>query len=127
MHEKQIRNVMALDTPSRYDHFIKVVADWRCAWGLWDDGWAMYATNDDETPVFPLWPKKEYAEFCAVGEWSNFIVQEIDLDDLFENWFPAFREEKQLLAIFPLPSGRGAVIDVDEVERDLRIELSRIE
>lgn len=55
INQKQIEAVLALPAAKRYDHFIKLVADWQELWGLYNDGWAMAATESGE-PVFPMWP-----------------------------------------------------------------------
>ena len=42
---KQIEAVLKLDGPKRYSYFIKVAADQRSIWGLYDEGWALAATT----------------------------------------------------------------------------------
>ena len=63
---KQMEAVLALSGVKRFEHFIKVIVDWREVWGLYQDGWAL-AEADDGIIVFPLWPAKEYAQVCAVN------------------------------------------------------------
>jgi hypothetical protein len=47
---KQMEAVLALPGSRRFEHFVKVVADWQQAWGLYQDGWAL-AAADDGVPV----------------------------------------------------------------------------
>lgn len=68
VNPKQMEAVLALPGIKRFEHFIKVIADWQEVWGLYQDGWAL-AAADDGTTVFPLWPAKEYAQVCAENEW----------------------------------------------------------
>lgn len=55
--------VLALPGIKRFEHFIKVIANWQEVWGLYQDGWALSAA-DDGTTVLPLWPTKEYPQFA---------------------------------------------------------------
>lgn len=72
INDKKLQSVIALPAPKRYDHFIKVVADQEKIWGLYKDGWALAETDDDNSSVFPMWPAKEYAVLCAVGDWAGY-------------------------------------------------------
>lgn len=51
IRSKQMDAVLRLSGAARFEHFVKVVADRQEAWGLYDGGWALAAT-DDGTPVF---------------------------------------------------------------------------
>lgn len=124
MNPKQIEAVLKLDAPSRYDHFIKVVADRQVAWGLFDDGWALAGT-DDGTPVFPLWPAKEYAALCAVDDWSNYRPKEVEVEDILEGLLPSLEEKGTSLGVFPTPEDKGVLPEVETFEADLRNELAK--
>lgn len=127
LNPKQIESVLALPGPKRYDHFIKVVADWESAWGLFQDGWALYGTDEEEQQVFPLWPAKEYAELCAVEDWGKFEPRAIPLVDLIDDLLPNLRNDDVLVAVFPTPTGKSIVVAADELLAHLRNELSKIE
>jgi hypothetical protein len=124
--QKQIEAIIVLQGPKRYEHFIKVAADQRRVWGLYSDGWALASTNDSQT-VFPLWPAREYAALCAVGEWAGYATREIDLDDLFEHLLPSLKERNTLLGVFYTPTDKGVLPILEEFECDLRAELAKIE
>lgn len=124
--EKQIEALLKLDGPSRYDHFIKHVVDCEQAWGLYDDGWAMGA-DDDETPTFPFWPAKEYAILCATGVWSRYEPAEIPLDELVDVVLPQLKDEGVIPSIFRTPEGQAAMPSVDQLLADLRNEMTRYE
>jgi len=126
VNPKQIEAVLRLTAPERYSHFIKKVVGWKQLWALYDDGWAMSETKDGIL-VLPLWPEKEYAELCSSGDWSNFKPRCIELDDVLDNMIPMLRERGILPGVFFTTSYGSINADVDELERDLRKELSRYE
>ncbi|GEP42374.1 DUF2750 domain-containing protein [Brevifollis gellanilyticus] len=126
MNPKQIEAVLKLSGHDRYRHFLKVVADKESAWGLYEDGWAL-AADDDGNPVFPLWPAKEYAALCAVGEWAGYEPSDIDVDELLEELLPSLMERGTRIGIFPSPSEKGVSPELDRFEQELRDELSQYE
>src|SRR5688572_2502535 len=92
LRPREMEAVLALDAPTRYEHFVKQVADRNEAWGLWSNGWAM-GMDDEGTPTFPLWPAKEYAELCAKGNWKGFEAAEIPLNDLIDELLPKLQDD----------------------------------
>ncbi|HET9158764.1 MAG TPA: DUF2750 domain-containing protein [Myxococcaceae bacterium] len=126
LSSEQITAVIALNGPKRYAHFIKRAADEGEAWGLYEGGWALMG-DGDERPLFPIWPAREYAQLLAVGEWASHEPRAIPVHSLLDELLPDLREKGTGLAVFPVPSGRGVVPELDVVEADLRQELSRIE
>jgi hypothetical protein len=126
LSSKEITAVISLPGPKRYSHFIKRVADAGEAWGLYDDGWALLG-DDDERPLFPLWPAREYAQLLAVGEWARYEPKPIPVHSLLDELLPDLREKGTGLSVFPVASLLGVVPELDLVETDLRQELSRIE
>ena len=126
INEKKLAAIISLPASQRYSHFVKVAADQRKVWGLWNDGWVLAATNEG-TEVFPLWPAPEYASACASEDWSNCQPREIDLDQLFEKYLPGFQKDGILVGVFPTPKCKGIAPSLDRLEQDLRKELSRIE
>ena len=122
--EKEIQAVLQLDGQSRFERLIKVVADSETAWGLWRDGWALFE-DDAGMMVFPLWPAKEFAEACRLGDWANYEATPIPVDDLFSKLLPSLRQKSVLAGVFPTPSGQGVTVDGDVLERALRDELEK--
>jgi len=127
LNPSRIKAVSSLPGPQRYSHFIKVAADQNKIWGLFNEGWALAGTDDTNESVFPLWPAAEYAQLCALGEWKDFSPREIDLGTFFEILMPKLRESNTNVAIFPTPEEKGGIPELEQVEADLRTELSRIE
>ena len=74
--EREIAAVIKLDGPQRVEYFVKKVADANAAWSLWRDGWAAMETNEG-TGVFPLWPRREYADMCRSGVYADYVAKPI--------------------------------------------------
>lgn len=117
--DREIQAVLGLDGPGRFRHFVKQVVDFEEAWGLWDNGWALMA-NDDETLVFPLWPARDYAELNRIGDWENYEARPIELKELLEELLPDFRERGVLPGVFPTPTGKGVTPTPEELASALR-------
>jgi hypothetical protein len=111
-----------LPVVKRFEHFIKVVADWQEVWGLYKDGWALAAT-DDGTIVFPLWPAKEYAQVCSVNEWTGYAPRSISLSDFTEVLLPKLKLDKVLPGIFFTPTSKGVTPSIDDLKSALAAEL----
>lgn len=119
----QMEAILNLPPPKRYSHFIKKVVGWKKVWGLYDNGWAMSETDNGEL-VFPLWPEKEYAELCITGDWANYNAEEIELDEVLDSLIPMLREKGILPGVFFTVAEGSINATVDELENDLREELS---
>ncbi|MFN9729431.1 MAG: DUF2750 domain-containing protein [Pseudomonadota bacterium] len=119
---KQMEAVLALPGIKRFEHFIKVIADWQEVWGLYQDGWAL-AAADDGTTVFPLWPAKEYAQVCAANEWTAYEPRSISLSDFTEVLLPKLKLDGVLPGVFFTPTSKGVTPSVDELKSALEAEL----
>lgn len=53
--------------------------------------------------------------------------REIEIHEVLDKLLPSLRERETLLGVFYTPADEGITPDLDEFERDLRTELSRIE
>jgi hypothetical protein len=105
MDRKKFEAIMSLDGPERAEHAMKRIVDTEELWGLYSDGWAASATNDDETDMFPIWPDPQYASASAVGDWAGYEPRSIPLDTFLNVFLPNLEEEGTLVSIFRLPSG----------------------
>lgn len=119
---KQIERVTALPAADRFKHFVKVIADQKEVWGLYQDGWALAAADDGAT-VFPMWPAKEYAEICAVDEWSKYEPRSIPLQIFCGELLPRLRMDGVLPGVFFTPTGKGVTPSIEELEAALKAEL----
>lgn len=123
LNNKEIEVVSKLPTSKRYEYFIKKVADFEEVWGLFDDGWAI-SEDDNGNPLMPFWPKKEFANLCAVNEWKNYKAELIELEDFMQEWLPGMKEDGIKLSIF-WNNVDSAVLDIDTLILDLEDELKK--
>jgi len=123
LSEKKIAAILALPGKARYEHFVKAIADWEEAWGLYQDGWAL-ARTDEGAHVFPLWPAREYAGLCAENEWLGYEPRAIPLDLLMRELLPNLKTDNVLPGIFYTPSDKGVTPSVDELTHAIESELS---
>lgn len=121
MNQKEYEAVVKLPAAKRYEYFVKKIVDFEEVWGLYDDGWA--TTKDDSGYVLiPFWPKKEFAQYCAIEEWTNYQPKKIELDEFLEEWLPGMKEDGNKPSIF-WNNDDAALVDVDILLQDLRNEL----
>ena len=98
MNQKELDSLIKQPSNIRYEYFIKKVADYEEVWGLYDNGWAT-AQDDFGNMLIPFFPRKEFAEYCAVNEWNNFKAVPIDLNEFIENWLVGMRKDRVLSLI----------------------------
>jgi hypothetical protein len=122
VNQKQMEAVFALPGPKRFEHFIKVIADREEVWGLYQEGWALSAT-DDGTTVFPFWPAREYAQTCAANEWQGYEPRSIPLSDFADTLLPKLKRDGVLPGAFFTPSGKGVTPSIEELKAALEAEL----
>ena len=122
IHHKQLKVITALSGTKRYQHFIKVVADWEEVWGLYQDGWALAATDEGQQ-VFPLWPAKEYAELCAKNDWAGYKAESFSLQDFINELLPNLLNDGVLPGVFYTPSDTGVTPTVEQLVADISHEL----
>jgi len=100
---KEVNAMLKKPGRDRYIYSVKRIADQEVAWTL-RDGDGIVRTEDDEgNGYFHIWPFKEYALKCAVGEWAGFELHRIPLDDLLNVILPNLSEEGTQVAVFKSP------------------------
>jgi len=117
MNQKEFESVIIQPPNIRYEYFIKKVADYEEVWGLYDDGWAS-AQDDDGNMLIPFFPKKQFAEYCAVNEWKNFKAERIDLYEFIDEWLVDMKEDGVRPSIFPTNED-SVMVEIDVLLRDL--------
>ena len=121
MNKNEFNSVVKISAAKRYVYFIKKVVDFEEIWGLYNEGWA--TTEDDKGRILiPFWPKKEFAEACAIGEWGNYKPIAIGLDEFIEKWLPGMKEDGNLPSIF-WNNIDSTVVENDILKRDIENEL----
>ena len=121
---KKIQSVLSLSGPERFEHFVKVIADWQQVWSLYEDAWALAAT-DEGIPVFPLWPAREYAQLCATDEWKGYEPRRIALEELTDVLLPKLQSDGVLPGVFMTPSDKGVTPSIEELQAAIQSELSK--
>jgi hypothetical protein len=72
--------------------------------------------------VIPFFPRKEFAEHCAVKEWGNFKAEPIDLYEFIDEWLVGMRMDALKPSIFPTNQD-SAMLEIDVLLNDLNNEL----
>jgi Protein of unknown function (DUF2750) len=88
---------------------------------LYDDGWAT-AQDDNGNILIPFFPKKEFAEYCAVNEWRNFQAEPIDLYEFIDKRLVGMKEDGVRPSIFPTNKD-SVMVEIDVLLNDLNNEL----
>ncbi|KEH85352.1 DUF2750 domain-containing protein [Clostridium novyi] len=99
MNKKEFEAVLKVSAEIRYEYFIKKIVDYEEIWGLYDNGWVT-TIDENKRVLIPLWPKKEFAEYCARNEWKETTAKSIDLYEFIEEWIPEMKKDKQSTSIF---------------------------
>jgi hypothetical protein len=123
---KQIEAVLRLPGPKRFEHFVKVVADTEAAWGLWKNGWTLMS-DDGGQSALPLLPAREYAQLLIEAVFPDHEARELSLEEVMAEVVPTLQESNILVAVFPTPSGKGVLVQPDELSDALQTELARYE
>lgn len=87
------------DFDVNYDRFIDDAIETGCVWGLEsEEGFALCPSEaNSELDVMPLWSQPEFAEAHVTGEWSNYKVVPIALEELLDDWLPGMHEDVMLV------------------------------
>jgi hypothetical protein len=123
-NEKKLAAITGLPAAERYSYFIKTVADSQSAWGLYDDGWALSAT-DDGVECFLLWPSMDTAGLSITGDWLKYQTKQIDVSLLIDELIPKLKIDGLSVAVFPTPGDKGVIANMDQLVIDLKEELRR--
>ncbi|WNR46870.1 DUF2750 domain-containing protein [Paenibacillus roseipurpureus] len=123
INPKEFEAIIKLPANIRYEYFIKKVADSEEVWGLYDDGWAM-SSDENGSLLIPFWPKKEFADYCAYEDWSNYKAQGISLNEFINDWLPNMSEDQRKPSIF-WNRDDSAVLEIQVLLNDLEQELEK--
>jgi len=101
------------DFDRNYATFLSEAVATGCVWGLEnDEGFAVCPSVDnEERDVMPLWSQPEYAQVHVEGEWQEYRVVPIALEELLDDWLPGMHEDLTLVG-----PNWNADLQGDEVE-----------
>ncbi|WP_153556166.1 DUF2750 domain-containing protein [Roseimaritima sediminicola] len=116
----EVASVWALSAPERYEYLVNKVADWEEVWSVAseDSGWALLG-DDRGGEACPIWPAKAFAEACCVDDWADRVPKPIGLSEWRERWLPGLAADQRKIAVFPLPSDAGMIVDPLRFSDDL--------
>ena len=126
MHQAQIEAVLALDQNARYDYFLRKVADFETAFGLFDREW-MKIDDGFGQPCIPLWPELEFAQHYCRPQLSPDVVRPIELQEMLTEWLPQLAKNSLSVIVFPSPSQDGLVVNPEILVSDLGEECRQYE
>ncbi|SDX36338.1 DUF2750 domain-containing protein [Paenibacillus sp. PDC88] len=121
MNNKEFEAVFKLPAKKRYEYFIKKIADYEEVWGLYDNGWAV-TTDLNGNLLLPFWPRREFAEACAIEDWKNYKSKAMDLTEFIDEFLPRIKEDSIKPSIF-FNNEDSAVLDIDPLIQDIETEL----
>jgi hypothetical protein len=123
--QKEINAILDLPPDKRYEYAIKRIADFESLWVIGDEqGFGTYE-DDNKNTIFPLWPFRDFALLCCTGTFKSCQPEELQLEDFLNEYIPVFKNQGYKLSILPLPSDKGAIIDIDLFQQDLINELDK--
>lgn len=118
---KEVDIVKELPAQKRYDYFIKKVVDYEAVWGLYNEGWA--TTEDSEgRKLVTFWPRSEFAEICAIGDWKGYMPARINLDEFLNNWMPGMMKDELKISVF-WSNGNSVIVEPKRLLADMEEEL----
>lgn len=123
MDLKAFNAIVGRSAALRYDYFVKKAADTEIIWGLYDEGWAM-TTDRDGSPVLPLWPKSEFAQHCARGDWAGCSGRPLDLLAFMDKILPRLIQDGVRVSVFD-NNIDAEITEADRLLADLRRALER--
>ena len=89
--------------PQQLDNFAAAIKLHQEFYGLFDEKsqeWVIVdATNNDDSDALPLWSTKELAIAQLTGEWKNFVVQAISIDDWLEFWMDDLQDSAIVIGV----------------------------
>jgi hypothetical protein len=125
--DQELRAILELSAPKRYDHFVKQIVDGEEVWGLRNEsGWLLLGDIEGQE-LFPVWPHERYATEYARAQCTTEAPASIALSDWSEQWLPRFLENGVVVAVFPLPNGQGIPVAPQTLQTDIAAELRRYE
>ena len=128
LNDREFEAVINAAAATRYEYFIKRVADRREIWSLrTESGWLLLGDPAGRECV-PVWPHKRFAEaFGLSPDGSDGEPHAIDSDVFLARWIPGMEKDGRLVAVFPTPANRGVVVAPARLKGDLGSELARVE
>jgi len=125
LSQKEIEAILEDSLENRVKYSIKRIADREEVWVIGDkDGLGTFS-DENGNIIFPIWPFKEFAQLCCSEAYSEYVPELIALEDFLEIYLPKFEKNNYKIAILPLPSGKGGVMEINSFKDALDEELEK--
>ena len=99
-------DIESMEDADLLDYFITRAAEAEEVWGLGDDsGWLMRAQG--EQAALPVWPYREFAHACAVGEWETQVTKAVSLEHFLSKILRLLVDQDLQVEIMPTRSRQG--------------------
>jgi len=81
--------------------FLVQAVDTGCIWGLLgDQGWAQCGSDQyEQSLVIPFWSEPELVEPHKSGEWSDYVITPISLEEFLDDWLVGMHTDELLVGI----------------------------
>ncbi|MCX2783016.1 DUF2750 domain-containing protein [Microbulbifer thermotolerans] len=81
--------------------FLPEAAAQGCVWALeGNEGFALCeSVKYPQTEVMPFWSQREFAEIHVEGDWAEYQVVPIDLEEFMDDWLTGMHEDVLLVGI----------------------------
>jgi hypothetical protein len=122
---KEINAIINLSDNKRYEYSIKRIADFETLFVIGDDQGLRTYHDGTGKIVFPIWPFREFALLCCTNEFASCQPEGIQLKDFMESYLLNFIKSGYKLSVLPLPSNKGAIVDIDVFKKDIENELRK--
>lgn len=124
MYER-LKNIFALTLEEKYYYFIRKCTEFEEVWGLYNEGWATLA-DDENNIIIPFWPEEEFAKYNCTNNWQNYHPKPIALNDFIDKWIPGMIKDKRLANIFYLEEGTSKIIITpQQLSEDINLEMEK--
>lgn len=125
LSQKEFYSVTHLSSTERFEHFVKMVANWEAIWVLvGPNGGILSGADDDGNYVVPMWPHPDYATACAAEEWQGGTPTEVNLQD-FDDLLDQIAGSGRRLSIFPIAEGDTTIVSPQVLREALEEELEK--
>ncbi len=129
MHIKQIENLLKLSNKERVEYFIRYCSDFEEVWGLSvGQDWIIFKDSEGDE-IFPVWPHKDLAEFCAFDEHKEMGAKprSISIYSFIKDYIGDPRLNNIYFGIFYNKEREAMVLEGDTLKNELELELGEYE
>ncbi|ODS22556.1 hypothetical protein AB835_13480 [Candidatus Endobugula sertula] len=93
--------LLSNDHEDNYHRFFEEAMNMGCIWSLQhDEGWALCASEKyKQADVIPFWSQPEFAECHIQGDWQEYKVVAISLEEFMDDWLTGMHTDIILVGI----------------------------